>query len=177
MPLPCVWTAKVKDRTSTSIYEIPPSGQIQQNPSVYNRRYIKTMFHMLGRFAFTSSFSRRSSPGLPTGETRFGSCCCENGPLSVFIISYQSIHYSQFKAATSTTRSPDSRTDPRTVPWRCSASLIWAVLAPIICFFGARRFRSPSPDPSRHASCWRRFASLVDGPSHVSPEAKMRHVA
>src|SRR6202049_4211924 len=41
------------------------------------------MFHILGRLVFTSSFSRRSSPGLRTGSTRFGSCCCERGLLNV----------------------------------------------------------------------------------------------
>ena len=40
------------------------------------------MFHMLGRFAFTSSLSRRTSSGLSTGVTRFGSCFCKSGPLS-----------------------------------------------------------------------------------------------
>src|SRR6516162_7605383 len=48
------------------------------------------MFHMLGRFAFTSSFSRRSSPGFSTDTTRFGFCFCESGPLSVFMISHPS---------------------------------------------------------------------------------------
>src|SRR6516164_3200341 len=52
------------------------------------------MFHMLGRFVFTSSFSRRSSLGSSTGETRFGSCLCKNGSLTAFTISYQSIHRS-----------------------------------------------------------------------------------
>src|SRR6266446_6085267 len=55
------------------------------------------MFHMLGRFAFTSSLSRRSSSGVSTGATRFGSCFCESVLLSIFIISYQPIHYSQLK--------------------------------------------------------------------------------
>src|SRR4029077_3313719 len=55
------------------------------------------MFHMLGRFAFTSSLSRRSSSGLSMGTTRFGSCFCETVLLSIFIISHQSIHYSQLK--------------------------------------------------------------------------------
>jgi hypothetical protein len=45
------------------------------------------MFHMLRRFAFTSSLSRRSSPGFRVGPTRFGFCCCERGLLSVFTIS------------------------------------------------------------------------------------------
>src|SRR5437763_14931564 len=46
---------------------------------------------MLGRFALTSSFSRRSSRGCPIGSTRFGFCCCETGPLNVFTIAI-SIH-------------------------------------------------------------------------------------
>src|SRR6267143_7169961 len=54
------------------------------------------MFHMLGRFAFISSLSRRSSSGLSKGSNGFGFCFCETDPLSIFIISYQSIHYSQF---------------------------------------------------------------------------------
>src|SRR5437879_4551304 len=37
-------------------------------------------------------------------------CLCETDPLSIFIISYQSIHYSQFEAATSAPRSPNSST-------------------------------------------------------------------
>src|SRR5438105_6176 len=45
------------------------------------------MFHILGRFVFTSSFSRRSSPGFGVGPTRFGFCCCERGLLNVFTIS------------------------------------------------------------------------------------------
>src|ERR1700724_1381345 len=83
------------------------------------------MFHMLGRFAFTSSFSRRSSSGLSTGETRFGSCFCENGLLSIFIISYQSIHYSQFEALRWLL--PRSIAAPIRVPFprECFASLIW----------------------------------------------------
>src|SRR5437588_1536768 len=46
---------------------------------------------MLGRFALTSSLSRRSSRGCPVGSTRFGFCCCETGPLNVFTIAI-SIH-------------------------------------------------------------------------------------
>src|ERR1700730_1806238 len=80
------------------------------------------MFHMLGRFAFTSSFSRRSSSGLSTGITRFGSCFCKSGPLKVFNISYQSIRYSQSEAATSVARSLIRRTDPGAVLRRCSAT-------------------------------------------------------
>src|ERR1700719_651073 len=49
------------------------------------------MFHILGRFVFTSSFSRRSSPGFRMGPTRFGFCCCERGLLIVFTISIPSI--------------------------------------------------------------------------------------
>ena len=49
------------------------------------------MFHILGRFVFTSSFSRRSSPGFRMGPTRFGFCCCERGLLNVFTISIPSI--------------------------------------------------------------------------------------
>src|SRR5580704_10884687 len=42
MPLPFVWTAKVKARASRvreSIYEIRSSGQVRQNPWACNRRY------------------------------------------------------------------------------------------------------------------------------------------
>src|ERR1700730_1507109 len=49
------------------------------------------MFRILGRFVFTSSFSRRSSPGFRMGPTRFGFCCCETGLLIVFTISIPSI--------------------------------------------------------------------------------------
>src|SRR5580700_1426778 len=49
------------------------------------------MFHILGRFVLTSSFSRRSSPGFRMGPTRFGFCCCERGLLIVFTISMPSI--------------------------------------------------------------------------------------
>src|ERR1700730_6069929 len=49
------------------------------------------MFHILGRFIFTSSFSRRSSPGFRMGPTRFGFCCCERGLLIVRTISIPSI--------------------------------------------------------------------------------------
>src|SRR6266480_2896925 len=44
------------------------------------------MFHMLGRFALTSSFSSRSSRDCPMGSTRFG-FCCERGALNFFTIS------------------------------------------------------------------------------------------
>src|ERR1700719_4582829 len=44
------------------------------------------MLHMLGRFVFISSFSRRSRSGFRMGSTRFGFCCCERGLLSVFTI-------------------------------------------------------------------------------------------
>src|SRR6266404_4314456 len=64
------------------------------------------MFHMLGRFAFTSFFSRRSIFGSSKGLNGFGFCFCENGPLSIFVISYQSIHYSQFEATKLAARSP-----------------------------------------------------------------------
>jgi hypothetical protein len=41
---------------------------------------------MLGRFAFTSSFSRRSSRGFRMGSRRFGFCCCDRrGLLNVLI--------------------------------------------------------------------------------------------
>src|SRR6267142_586084 len=83
------------------------------------------MFHMLGRFAFTSPLSRRSSSGLSMGATRFGSCFCNSGPLKIFVISYQFIHYSQFEASTLAARSLYRRTDPGGVLWRCSATLIW----------------------------------------------------
>jgi len=40
MPLPCVWTAKVKARASQRRYiEISSSGRIRQNPWVCNHRY------------------------------------------------------------------------------------------------------------------------------------------
>src|SRR5258708_4877404 len=42
---------------------------------------------MLGSFALTSSFSRRSSRGYPMGLSRFVLCFCESGPLNVFTIS------------------------------------------------------------------------------------------
>jgi hypothetical protein len=45
------------------------------------------------------------------GSTGFGFRFCENGPLSIFVISYQSIHYSQFEAATLAARSPNPSTD------------------------------------------------------------------
>ena len=102
---------------------------------------------MLGRFTFTSSFSRRSSPGLSKGLTRFGFWFCESVPLSIFVISYQSIHYSQFEAATLAARSiaaPIRVPFPRDVAHHSYGS----VLAPIICSLGARRFPSPSPHPS-----------------------------
>src|SRR5712672_297632 len=41
---------------------------------------------------------------------------------------YQSIYYSQFNAAISAAPSP-IRAPHRTVPWRCSVTLIWVVLA------------------------------------------------
>jgi hypothetical protein len=44
-------------------------------------------FHILGRFAFTSSLSRRSCHGFRVGSRRFGFCCCKRGLLYVFIIS------------------------------------------------------------------------------------------
>src|SRR5271169_1546694 len=46
------------------------------------------MFHMLGRFAFTSFFSRRSSRGFRVGSRRFGFCCCDRGLPNVLIISH-----------------------------------------------------------------------------------------
>src|SRR5271166_5213808 len=46
------------------------------------------MFHMLGRFAFTSSFSRRSSRGFRVGSRRFGFCCCDRDLPNVLIISH-----------------------------------------------------------------------------------------
>jgi len=45
------------------------------------------MFHILGRCVLTSSFSRRSNPGLLTGSTGCEFLFCEKGPLCVFIIS------------------------------------------------------------------------------------------
>src|ERR1700730_17696966 len=56
------------------------------------------MFHMLGRLALTSSFSRRSSPGFRMGPTRFGFCCCERGLLNVFTMSISIHGYSRFRA-------------------------------------------------------------------------------
>src|ERR1700740_1410207 len=125
------------------------------------------MSHMLGRFVCTLSFSRISSPGLLMGETRFGSCFCENGPLTVFIISYpihplfvvhscslgyslvQSLHWSG------------------TGPWRCSASLIWSVLAPMICFQSEKISVALSASLTSRAS-WRDPAGRP-GRSAVSP--------
>ena len=45
------------------------------------------MFHKLGRFVFTSFFSRRSSRGFWVGSRWFGFRCCERGLLSVFTMS------------------------------------------------------------------------------------------
>src|SRR5713226_1171576 len=53
------------------------------------------MFHMLGRFALTLSFSRRSSPGFSIGSARFGFGFCERASLSVFIISISIIRNSK----------------------------------------------------------------------------------
>src|SRR6266446_5737867 len=109
------------------------------------------MFHILGRFAFTSSFSRRSSSGLSTGATRFGSCFCESGPLSIFVISYQSIQYSQFEAATlvlaRSIAAPIRVPFPRDVSHHSYGS----VIAPIISS-RSEEISVAFPHPSRRAS-------------------------
>ena len=44
------------------------------------------MFHMLGRFAFTSFFSRRSSRNFSMGSVRFWFCCCDRIVPNAFTI-------------------------------------------------------------------------------------------
>src|SRR3954453_5274845 len=44
------------------------------------------MFHMLGRFAFTSFFSSRSSRGFSTESFRFWFCCCDTVLPNAFTI-------------------------------------------------------------------------------------------
>src|SRR5438309_430137 len=44
------------------------------------------MFHMLGRFAFTSFFSSRSSRGFSTESSRFWFCCCDSVLPNAFTI-------------------------------------------------------------------------------------------
>ena len=83
----------------------------------------------LGRFDFTSSFSRKSSPGFSMGSTPFGFCRCEIGPLNVFTISIPihplfAIQRCRLRCSLAHPSIPN-----RTVPWRCSVTLIWVVLA------------------------------------------------
>src|SRR5260370_7289419 len=127
------------------------------------------MFHMLGRFAFTSSFSRRSSPGFPMGSNRFGFCCCERGLLNLAIISIPIHPLFAIQTLPRLLARPMPVSDPHTVPWRCSATLIWVRPRQSHALV-KRRFQSPPPHPSRSAS----FTSLVQsgcpgGSLHQSP--------
>ena len=110
------------------------------------------MFHMLGRFVFTSSFSRRSSPGFSTGSNRFGFCCCERGLLNVSIISIP-IHPSIIRNsnATSAARSPHAsvRSGHRSLATFRNAS--YGSVLPNHMALGTRRYPSPPPHPSRSA--------------------------
>src|SRR5208282_2755298 len=77
------------------------------------------MFHMLGRFALTSSFSRRSSRGFRVGSRRFGFCCCDRGLPNVLIISHPFHLLFAIKAVIAAAQSQHR---PRAVRWRCSVT-------------------------------------------------------
>ena len=96
---------------------------------------------MLGRFAFTSSFSRRSSCGFRVGSRRFGFSCCERGPLGVFT---KSIPIHPLFAIQSRALADPSILN-RTVPWRGSVTLIWGPSSPQSPACMAKRFLSPLP--------------------------------
>ena len=106
------------------------------------------MFHMLGRFVFTSSLPRRSSSGLSKGSNGFGFCFCESGPLSIVFISHQSIHYSHLKPRRWLLARPIAAPIRVPFPGDVPHHSYGSVLAPIICSLGVRRFPSPSPHPS-----------------------------
>src|SRR6202022_474752 len=91
------------------------------------------MFHILGRFTFISSCSRRSSSGLSKGSNGFGFCFCESSPLSIFVISHQSIHYSHLKPRRWLLARPIAAPIRVPFPGDVPHYSYGSVLAPIIC--------------------------------------------
>src|SRR6516164_6508902 len=105
------------------------------------------MLHMLGRFAFTSFFSRRSSAGSSKGSNGFGFCFWENGPLSIFVINpsinrnLKLLRWLLARRIPAPIRAPF----PSDVPQTSYGSVLAQSHA-----LGTRRCRSPSPYPSAH---------------------------
>src|SRR5258708_37008028 len=113
------------------------------------------MFHTLGRFAFTSFLSRRSSRGCPMGSPRFGFCCCERGLLSVFTISIQIHPLFAIERCYAAACLRNLSTSLGAVPRGVQCHSYGSVLAPITCPHERGDFLSRPPHPALRSTSGR----------------------
>ena len=107
------------------IYEIPLSEQILQTPWMCNRRYKRRCSTCLDVSPLPHLFQGDRVPVSEWVQLAFGFCCCERGLLNVFPISISIHPFFAIQADHLGCSLAHPSILNRTVPWRCSVTLIW----------------------------------------------------